>query len=81
MDLLKKLVVINLFHLLRLHHFFTAWLFVRISLLFVLYKAPKTSLWLTLGFVLLTFFLFYADTMFIEDRLINVLHCMIYFNI
>ena len=29
-----------------------------------------------------TFLLFYADTMMIiEDRLIHVLHCMIYFNI
>ena len=49
-------------------------IFVWISLLFVLCK--------TLGFVLLTFFLFYKDTMMIiEDRFINILYCMPYFNI
>ena len=36
----------------RPHHFFTAWLCLcGFHFFFVVYKAPKISLWLTLGFV------------------------------
>ena len=64
---------------LRLHHVFTAWLFLCGFHFFLYFMRPQNQPMADFE-VCFTFLLFYVDTvMSIEDRLIDVFHCMIYY--